>query len=159
MVINYLVRKDGQRVSKPIAVEMCSAQMVSKGKIVSCLLLLKGNSFNSSIWKQEVFPSLQVCCWYFLCLAGFPSYPAAPAWWWQHFPSIWQGEIRKVKGGINFSAFSHLVQLSTWEKDKAKVIYSWSWVIYIKLCTNSQLASMHVLLLCYCYVGYFHDEI
>lgn len=40
---------------------------------------------------------LQLCCWHFLCLAGFPWYPAAPSWWWQHFPSIWQEKISKVK--------------------------------------------------------------
>jgi len=49
MVTDYLMREDGQNVSRPIAVEMPSAQMVSKGKMSSCCLLLKNNFFNHSI--------------------------------------------------------------------------------------------------------------
>lgn len=40
---------------------------------------------------------------HFLCLAGFPSCPAAPSWSWQHFPSIWQEKI--IKGKTIFPRF------------------------------------------------------
>lgn len=70
-------------------------------RIASYLLLPKRSCLDDGIWKQEGFPSPQVCCWHLLSLAGFPT-----ARQWQHFPSVWQRESREVKRDINFPTVS-----------------------------------------------------